>query len=62
MKKFVVVLSNEGDLMKLVDVNTYGATFSTFEATKYDTEAEAKEVIQDLEIRFMWPEVHTQAV
>jgi len=62
MKEFVVVLSNENDLMQLSEKNIYGATFDIFKATKFKTQEEAHKVVQDLGIRFMWPEVYIKSI
>lgn len=62
MKKFVVVLSNENDLLEITEKNTYQATFSLSKATKFDSQEEANETIQDLGIRFMWPEVYVKSI
>jgi len=48
--------------MQIIEKDTYKATFDIFKATKFKTQEEAQEVIQDLSIRFMWPEVHTKVI
>jgi hypothetical protein len=62
MKKFIVVLSNENDLMEMVDENTHRATFSLSKATKFDSREMANEVIEDLGIRFMWSQAYVKEV
>jgi hypothetical protein len=62
MKKFIVVLSNENDLMEMVDENTHRATFSLSKATKFDTLEIANETIIDLGIRFMWSKAYVKEI
>jgi hypothetical protein len=62
MNKFIVVLSSDGDLMQLHDDNIYRATFEIAKATKFDTEAQATEIIKELSIRSMWNEAHVRSI
>jgi hypothetical protein len=61
-KKFIVVLSSDGDLMQLKNDFIYGATFDIFKATKFDTEAEANKIINELRISSMWEQVHVRTI
>ena len=62
MNKFIIILSNEGDLMESLGENSFSATFDISQATKYDDENQAKQVIRDLGIKFLWNEARTQKI
>jgi hypothetical protein len=61
-KVYFISLSNEGDLLEILDENMWRATFIFADASIFSSKKEAEEYIFDMSIRSIWPDVRVGSI
>lgn len=59
---YIIVLSNEGDLLDRTGQWSFRATFNRDKATKFMSKKVAENVVRDLSVRFMWGDVRVERI
>lgn len=59
---YIIVLSNEGDLLDRTGQWSFRATFDRNQATKFMSRKDAEKFVRDLSVRMMWGDVNVQRV
>lgn len=60
-KKYFIILSNDGDLLKIVKDTTWRAVFGVANATLFNSHKEATDFLMEEAIRSIWPQAKVES-
>lgn len=61
MRYIIVLDTNDGDFFQSLDKDKWRSAYSIYQATSFQTRDEAKEVMEDLMIKSLYPKAVIQA-